>query len=248
MKATYKDWLEHLEPKLAPGTIHAQIIRAEKVEQYYGDLDEHFDKDRLRGVVADLKYSAQDGRLNKPNPSKIPINGDTRSGLASYRHSTERYCTFRRELMADGDAESLADDRKEVGDPTETRGQFIGLERDLQAALRGEIGQLEDGLEVDDGGAERSVESGFIDITARDARGSLVVIELKTGTARRNDVAQVLSYMGDVSEEEPGEDVRGILVAGDFDKKAKAAARVVPSLSLQAYSVRFKFLTVGTST
>ena len=67
------------------------------------------------------------------------------------------------------------------------------------------------------------------------------MIELKAGTARRNDVGQVLSYMGDVSEEEPGEDVRGILVAGDFDKKARAAARVVPSLSLRAYSVCFSF-------
>lgn len=248
MKATYRDWLESLEPKLAPGTVNTQIKRAEKVEQCYGDLDEHFDKDRLQAVVADLKYSAQDGRAKKPNPSKIRINGDTRSGLQSYRHSTERYCKFRRELMTDGDAESSAEERNEVGDPTETRSQLIGLERDLQAALRGELGQLEDGLEVDDGGAERSVASGFIDITARDARGLIVVIELKTGTARRNDVAQVLSYMGDVAEEEPGEDVRGILIAGDFDKKAKAAARVVPSLSLRAYSVRFKFRTVGTST
>ena len=248
MKATYKNWLERLEPKLAAGTVHAQINRAEKVEQCYGDLDEHFDRDRLRAVVADLQYSAQDGRLNKPNPSKIPINGDTRSMLAAYRHSTERYCKFRRELMRDGEAESPVDERNEAGDSTETRGQLIGLERDLQAALRGAIGQLEDGLEVDDGGAERSVASGFIDITAKDARGSIVVIELKTGTARRNDIAQVLSYMGDVSEEEPGEDVRGVLVAGDFDRKAKAAARVVPSLSLRAYSVRFEFLTVGTST
>lgn len=244
MKSTYRDWLEQLQPKLAPGTIDAQISRAEKVEQCYGDLDEHYDRDRLRVVVGNLKYSAEDGRRNKPNPSEIPINGDTRSMLAAYRHSTERYCKFRRE-MGDGNTNPTGVEAEDEGDSTMDRGQLIGLERDLQAALRESIDQLEDGLEIVDGGAERSVASGFIDITAKDEKGSIVVIELKTGIARQRAVGQILSYMGDVAEEEHGEKVRGILVAGDFDNKARAAARVVPSLSLRSYSVRFEFLTVG---
>jgi RecB family endonuclease NucS len=70
------------------------------------------------------------------------------------------------------------------------------------------------------------------------------VIELKTGTARQKAVAQVLSYMGDITEEEPDSIVRGILVAGDFDKKAQSAARVVPNLTLRKYLVRFDFLDV----
>jgi hypothetical protein len=47
--------------------------------------------------------------------------------------------------------------------------------------------------------------------------------------------------MGDVAAEEEAATVRGILVASDFDAKAKAAARVVPSLILRKYSVRFLF-------
>ena len=122
-------------------------------------------------------------------------------------------------------------------------GQLVGLERDLQAALRRAIEQLEPGLEIIDDGAERSVASGFIDITAWDARGAIVVVELKTGIARQGAVAQVLSYMGDIAEEEPDQAVRGLLVAGDFDKKARSAARVLPShvLSLRSYRVRFEF-------
>ena len=46
--------------------------------------------------------------------------------------------------------------------------------------------------------------------------------------------------MGDVAAEETNP-VRGILVAGDFDNKARAAARVVPSLSLRSYRVTFEF-------
>jgi endonuclease len=62
----------------------------------------------------------------------------------------------------------------------------------------------EPGLAIIDDGAERSVESGFIDITARDAAGTTVVIELKAGAAGQRAVAQILSYMGDVASEEDG--------------------------------------------
>ena len=237
MENFYKNWLE--QQGYATGTVQAQMHRAGRVEECYGNLDEHYDSDQLRRVIDDLKYSTDDERKNKPNPSKIPFNGNTRNNLASYRNAVERYCKFRRETQ-DEDNDSLqggAGLNESAGD----RGQLIGLERDLQAALRRAIEQLEPGLEVIDDGAERSVASGFIDITAKDARGAIVVVELKTGTARQGAVAQVLSYMGDIADEEPDLAVRGILVAGDFDKKARSAARVVPSLALRSYRVSFEF-------
>ncbi len=228
MNSTYRSWLE--QQGLAAGTIQAQMHRAGRVEEHYGDLDEHYDRDQLRRVIGELKYSTADERSDKPNPSKIPFNGDTRKNLASYRHAVEKYCKFRREAP-------------DKNGSTDDHGQLVGLERDLQAALRRAIEQLEPGLEIIDDGAERSVASGFIDITARDARGAIVVVELKTGIARQGAVAQVLSYMGDIAEEEPDETVRGLLVAGDFDKKARSAARMLPNhvLSLRSYRVRFEF-------
>jgi RecB family endonuclease NucS len=92
---------------------------------------------------------------------------------------------------------------------------------------------------------ERKADSAFIDITARYASGAIVVIELKAGPARQAAVAQILSYMGDIDAEEPGQRVRGILVASDFDKKTLAAARMTPSLSLRTYGVRFHFSKAG---
>ena len=68
-----------------------------------------------------------------------------------------------------------------------------------------------------------------------------MVIELKAGQATRDAVGQILSYMGDVSAEEPGGKVRGIIVASDFDQKTKAAARILPNLSLRRYSINFEF-------
>ena len=114
-----------------------------------------------------------------------------------------------------------------------TLGRLVGEQR--QQARD----HIEAGLTIIDNGAERSVDSGFIDITARDSSGTTVVIELKAGVAGQRAVAQILSYMGDVAEEDS--DVRGILVASGFDAKAKAASRMVPSLILKIYSVRFAF-------
>lgn len=228
-KSTYKKWLE--QQRYSDRTVNTQVYRVERVEENYGDLDEHYEGDRLQSVISELKYSKEDERQNKPNPSKIPFKGNIKDNLASYRNATERYRKFRDEESGEGNSEV------EIAD----NGRLIGLERDMQAALRSSIEQLEPGLQIIDDGAERSVSSGFIDITAKDADGKIVVIELKTGTARQRAVAQILSYMGAVAEEEEDITVRGILVAADFDIKARSAARVVPTLSLRSYRVNFEF-------
>lgn len=239
MRATYRDWLERRG--YVGSTVQAQLHRVGRVEKCYGDLDKLYDKDRLESVISELRYSTEDARRSKPNPSKIPIEGDVRNNLQSYRNAVERYCKFRREQ----EDESLSADGRVSGE--EERGQLFGLERDMQTSLRQEIEQLEPGLAIIDDGAERSVSSGFIDITARDSSGAIVVIELKTGPAGQKAVAQLLSYMGDIAEEEPDSPIRAILVAGDFDKKARAAARMVPNFTLRKYLVHFKFLEVGST-
>lgn len=244
MRRSYRDWL--IREGLAVKTVQSRLSEAGRVEEFYGDIDEHYNQDRLESVLSELRYSTEDARRSKDNPSKIPINGDIRTSLASYRSAVERYCKFRREEgdeSAQSVREDLVTDDRLSGD--EASGQLIGLERDMQMALRQAIEQLEPGLVIIDDGAERSVPSGFIDITASDPSGAIVVIELKTGTARQKAVGQILSYMGVVAEEEPGSVVRSILVAGDFDKKARSAARMVPGLSLRRYLVNFEFLEVG---
>ncbi|MCH8190249.1 MAG: DUF91 domain-containing protein [Chloroflexi bacterium] len=116
----------------------------------------------------------------------------------------------------------------------------FGLERDMQAALRRNIEQLEQGLKVIDGGSERTVEAGRIDITAQDNDDKLVVIELKAGMAGLDSITQILAYMGSLLSEAQGP-VRGILVAGDFHHKVLLAAQAVPNLQLKRYSFSFSF-------
>ena len=141
------------------------------------------------------------------------------------------------ELQDEKEAEDLGIDEDESFEVP------FGLEKDLQAALRGNIEQLEQGLVIVDGGAERTTRAGRLDILAQDDDGNLVVIELKAGRATSGSIEQVLSYMSAV-EEEDGKSVRGLIVAGAFSDRIILAARAVPNLNLVTYSFQFSFSTI----
>lgn len=232
----YRAWLE--AQNYQSGTITAQMHRAGRVEQHYGDLDMLYAEDRLEGLIQELTYTTQDRRNNRPNETRIPFEGNVYNNLASYRDAVRRY---RRFLEDDAEHPEIEDIVTVKMPEPESLPQTIGLEKDMQAAIRQNIDQIEQGLRITDDGRERSVETGFIDITAEDADGTPVVIELKTGKADHRAIAQILSYIGSVMEEEGADQVRGILVASEFDQRARAAARVVPNLSLMRYRFSFQF-------
>lgn len=242
MRSDYSLWLS--EQKYSDNTQSAQLHRVKKVEEYYGDLDEHFQKGTLKDVIAELEYSTHDERTNKPNPSKIKFEGNIRNNLQSYKNAVVRYRKFLNDKGFQGvsiDPESIIEEADIITIQEETVQRF-SLERDMQAALRRNIKSLDPKLEIIDDGAERAVSSGLIDITCEDNE-SLVVVELKAGKADSRAIGQILGYMGDLQEEENEKPVRGILVAHDFDKRARAAARVVPTLTLKKYSIEFQFYT-----
>lgn len=246
MRPDYKTWLE--EQKYDPGTITAQLHRAGRVEECYGKLDDHFANGTLQPIIDELTYTAEDERRGKPNPSKIPFKGNTRNNLASYKNALVRY----RKFLTGGWDRSDSDPVPVApnvyvnrGDPDLEAGlsdQKLSLERDMQVALRRNIHQLGATLKVVDEGIERSVASGFIDITCEDAAdGALVVLELKAGRADSRAIGQILGYMGDLIAEEPGRTVKGILIAHDFDQRSLSGAKMVSALQLIKYAVEFKF-------
>lgn len=240
MRSDYKDWLRAQE--YADNTIAAQLHRVGKVESAYGSLDDLIASGRYDDLIGELSYSVQDERSGRPNPSRISFEGDIRSNLQSYRNAVVRYRKFllEEDSAPEGVANALTGPQVLEADiPSEK--QRLSLERDMQAALRREIHLLDNGLRIIDDGAERAVNSGFIDILCRDAGGRIVVVELKAGKTDARVVGQVLGYMGDLMDEDQLADVRGIVVAHDFDRRTIAAARAVPGLSLVRYSVSFKF-------
>jgi hypothetical protein len=246
MQADFQLWLQH--QNLDSAAVTQQVNRAARVEKQYGNLDRQYTRDRLQSVLDDLQYTPEDEKKRRPNPSKMNFEGNIRNNLSLFRYAVEQYRRFKESEAEIAPRNEFDDEEGSVGGglggASEDVRQRSGLERDMQAALRADIGQLEPGLQIIDGGAERAVESGSIPITARDTSGAIVVIDLKGGSVGRRGVAQVLSYMGDVAADEPDAEVRGILVAAEFENRGRAAARMAPSLSLRAYAVKFEFFAV----
>lgn len=234
----FREWLD---ARFAANTVSTQISTCRRVEAAYGDLDEIFDLDRFEALISELTYSKADESRSLPNPSKMQIERSAYDTLSSCRTALRTYRNFREDPVS---VPVSADNAIEVaGELIRERreGKQFEVERHLQEELRKEISQLEQGLSIIDDGGERSVESGFIDILAKDSSGALVVIELKSGTAKREAIGQIVGYMGDLMAEESDLQVRGILVAADFDKSCRSGVRAIPALKLKRYRFSFTF-------
>ncbi|MBW8784581.1 MAG: DUF91 domain-containing protein [Novosphingobium sp.] len=235
----FKAWMA---PRYSKNSANSRYSNAKRVEEAYGDLDEQYDDDRLTNLIGTLQYSLVDEKSARPNPTKLRIDGNPYNVLNNFKTGVRTYREFRdtngeNEVANDAAIEIAAEVLRE-----RREGKQFELERHLQETLRAHVGQLESGLSIVDGGAERAVESGFIDILAVDAAGSLVVIELKAGIAKREALGQILGYMGDLKSEEPQSEVRGILVAASFDKSCRSARAVTPAVQLREYRFIFDFV------
>jgi hypothetical protein len=241
MRADYSQWLK--AQQYSESTQSAQLFRVKKVEESYGNLDDHFKSGTYQEIIDNFQYSAKDERMNKPNPSKLKFDGNIRHNLQDYKNAVVRY----RKFLNDKDFtnNSTGKSLDSLGELTteqfiQEKQQRFSLERDMQAALRKNIKSLDPSIKIIDDGAERSVKTGFIDITCEDTE-AIVVVELKAGMADSRAIGQILGYIGDLLVEEDGRKIKGILVAHDFDERCKAAARAVSNLTLKKYSIEFKF-------
>lgn len=117
---------------------------------------------------------------------------------------------------------------------------IFSVEREMQVAVRKQLGRLESGLVEADGGIERQVVTGRIDILARDAEGKYVVVELKAGKCPSGAIEQVLGY-AQALEDETGEHARAILVASEFSDRMMSAAKRVRDLKLVEYQYALSF-------
>ena len=65
------------------------------------------------------------------------------------------------------------------------------------------------------------------------------MIELKKNQTSDDTVGQLARYMGWIKEHKKDFSVRGIIVAGQFDKKLNYAMKVVPNIEVFLYQVNF---------
>ncbi len=95
--------------------------------------------------------------------------------------------------------------------------RLFGSERELSDELMQDLSFLEPGLKPLN--KEEVFRKGVVDIMAEDAKGRLVVIEVKRRQADYNAVMQLKRYMQQV-EKIKGKETRGLLVAPSIGKNA----------------------------
>ena len=126
----------------------------------------------------------------------------------------------------------------------QTKTRIFYYEKELKAAVRRQLGMVEPGLVAADGGRERAVATGRIDITARDANGHFVVIELKAGPCPTGALEQVMAYSSDLAAE-TGTPCRAVVVASEFSDRIRAAATQARNLFLITYELNQVNLEAG---
>ena len=128
----------------------------------------------------------------------------------------------------------------------------FAMEKHLEEFLIENWSQTELGINYDifseDGeiiGQQYQTETGPIDILgiSKDKK-TLLVVELKKGRASDVVVGQIQRYMGFIKEEllEPGQDVKGIIIALDDDKRIKYALSVTNNIEFYRYKIDFKLI------
>lgn len=103
-------------------------------------------------------------------------------------------------------------------------------------------------IEGESTGQQFPTDTGPIDILAISKDGSeLLVVELKRGRASDRVVGQIQRYMGYVQGElaEPGQTVRGVIIALEDDLRLRRALSVAPNIAFFRYQVSFQLLAGG---
>ena len=199
--------------------------------------------DRSWRLTSEGEFSNPGAReLRQGNYRNLGQRGDVFWGQNTYinPHSTRFAGADISYPVVDVDDLEYEDDAVQVDGTAAGTGVVFRLERDLQRELRANVSQLSDDLRITDGGTEKSVSVGRIDITAEDADGNIVVIELKAGTASPGALTQLMAYMASLENPE-GKPVPGILAANDFHLWVVQAAQNLPGISLKACSLQFTF-------
>lgn len=106
-----------------------------------------------------------------------------------------------------------------------------------------ELGKKYD-LIIEDGeliSQQYRTDIGPIDILARDkASKSHVVIELKKNQTSDDTIGQLTRYMGWIKQHKQDNGVKGVIIAGQYDRKLDYALKMVPNTEVLLYEVDFK--------
>ena len=90
----YQKWLLSVKG-LKRSTCQSRISNCAKVERYEGDLDLHYERDRLESLLQRLSYTADDERRAHPARHSVPLAGSLRRGSAPLKSAVTLYRDFK---------------------------------------------------------------------------------------------------------------------------------------------------------
>ncbi|MBK9124056.1 MAG: DUF1016 family protein [Chloroflexi bacterium] len=211
---------------------------------------------RFRKVTGDYQYVSE-GVLPHRRPvdwlptvvdrSALSVELKNSAGSAGTVSTITKHADEIEQLLSGIEAPRLIATDQSIEDPSS-----FALEKHLEDFLvenwsSTELGSKYD-IFQDEGelvGQQYLTDTGPIDILAvsRD-RKTLLVIELKKGRASDAVVGQILRYMGYVTEQlaEPGQVVKGIIIALEDDLKLRRALSLVPSVEFFRYQISFRLM------
>jgi len=135
--------------------------------------------------------------------------------------------------------------KKDLGIEDEDYIKEIIDEEIIESYLEKNIWKISTNLKLVENGREYSTPAGKIDLFAVDTKGKYVVIELKKGRTSDKVIGQISRYIGWVKHNFQQEEVKGIIIAKDYDKKfiwAFKASEVFPSMiDLYKYNINISF-------
>ena len=213
---------------------HYPKIKSSTVSAHLGLLSTNFPS----RVHHTLRAGGQDDLLYKTGPSKYRI----------YNPETDPSPIYPGQENADMD--NVESDRDESSD-SKSDGREFAYEEDLKKFLAKNMELIQPGLRLyeEEGvtGVEYPVGGRFIDILAVDG-DSLVVIELKVSRGYDRVMGQLLRYMGWIRKElaEPGQNVRGIIIARSISEDLQLAASLVKGVQLMEYELQVALQPVDT--
>lgn len=212
-------WFAERYPKVKAGTVAAHLLKVatnEPTRLHYNH----------RPGEDDLLYKTEPGRYRLYDAARDPT-----PITASRRDS-------RRPTQTTAPAEEPDNEEAEEGS-----GEFA-YERDLRNYLARNLQRLEPGLRLyeEEGitGVEFPVGGRFVDILALSPQNEYVVIELKVSRGYDRVVGQILRYMAWVerNQAEPGQRVRGIIVAREITQDLLLACSRIVDISLFEYDLQ----------
>ena len=83
--------------QLSDNTVRSRLSNCTRLEKYQGDLDAHFKRDRMNGLIEDLAYSVEDELYDRRPKHQVPIDGNLRTGAATLKRAAKLYRNFRLE-------------------------------------------------------------------------------------------------------------------------------------------------------